>query len=310
MNQAELTNHDDRVFNESGCRELRNHFSPTKRRNPKPQELEGMAEPRDRLVREDPLTPILMSGRRSIGGVWQDFGSERSSSRLSVGGGRNLFGSPFQSTTRSMEISPSQGVWMRRNGSYGTPRVSRIGSELRRNLYGTPLDVRENPMFSGTRRRSGGRGGRPRNTNPLPSWYPRTPLRDITAVVNAIERRRAQMSEADRHRLANPSPLESSVLGPNLSFTGALLEPEISLTTPNLKAAIKGHHTPAHRLPKIFLDNYATEESDFMTPQKKLLNSIDQVEKVVMEEFRRMKRTPSAKKAERAKKVRTLMAMR
>lgn len=51
-------------------------------------------------------------------------------------------------------------------------------------------------------------------------------------------------------------------------------------------------------------------DSDFLTLQKKLLNSIDVVEKVLLEELHKLKRTPTAKKAEREKKVRTLMSMR
>ncbi|KAJ0566690.1 hypothetical protein HanIR_Chr06g0276431 [Helianthus annuus] len=47
-----------------------------------------------------------------------------------------------------------------------------------------------------------------------------------------------------------------------------------------------------------------------LTPQRRLLNSIEIVEKVVMEELKRLKRTPAAEKAEREKKVRTLMSMR
>lgn len=66
------------------------------------------------------------------------------------------------------------------------------------------------------------------------------------------------------------------------------------------------------KVPKILLDitNQNEGESGLLTPQKKLLNSIDTVEKVVMEELRNLKRTPTAKKAEREKRVRTLMSMR
>ncbi|KAI3908956.1 hypothetical protein MKW92_040074 [Papaver armeniacum] len=130
--------------------------------------------------------------------------------------------------------------------------------------------------------------GRLRNNNSqLPNWYPRTALRDITGVVNAIERRRTRLREGDSHLTSNPEPPQSNVLGSNLSDTGAHLEPEFTLATPNLKAAaVKAHTTP------------------------QLLNSIDQVGKVVLEELLKMKRTPTAKKAERQKKVRTLMAMR
>ncbi|MFS7943226.1 hypothetical protein Hanom_Chr06g00497761 [Helianthus anomalus] len=52
------------------------------------------------------------------------------------------------------------------------------------------------------------------------------------------------------------------------------------------------------------------EGDSLLTPEKRLLNSIEIVEKVVMEELNRLKRTPAAEKAEREKKVRTLMSMR
>lgn len=65
------------------------------------------------------------------------------------------------------------------------------------------------------------------------------------------------------------------------------------------------------KFPKILLDiTYKNDEDSSLTPEKKLLIIIDSVEKVVMEELRKMKRTPSAKKAEREKRVRTLMSMR
>lgn len=279
-----------------------------------------MAYSRDRLVREDPMM-IMSGGRRSNNnGIWQDLLQERrSSSRLNMNtsGGRNLFGSPIQSSSSrfvrrsTTEMSPS----IRRDAGYhGTPGItSRLGSERYRNdhLYGTPLmNVQENP-FSGIGNRRRG-GGRLRNNNSqLPNWYPRTALRDITGVVNAIERRRTQLREGDSHLTSNPEPPQSNVLGSNLSDTGAHLEPEFTLATPNLKAAaVKAHMTPVQHLPKNFLGTYTTDESDFLTPQKQLLNSIDQVGKVVLEELLKMKRTPTAKKAERQKKVRTLMAMR
>lgn len=74
--------------------------------------------------------------------------------------------------------------------------------------------------------------------------------------------------------------------------------------------------TPAgSKVPKIVLDiaNLSEEEggeSELLTPEKKLLNSIDKVEKVVTQELQKLKRTPSAKRAEREKRVRTLMSMR
>lgn len=67
------------------------------------------------------------------------------------------------------------------------------------------------------------------------------------------------------------------------------------------------------KVPKIFLDISELpehDESEALTPQKKLLDNIDQVEEAVREELNKLKRTPSAKKTEREKRVRTLMSMR
>ncbi|KAJ1408692.1 hypothetical protein SESBI_23313 [Sesbania bispinosa] len=67
------------------------------------------------------------------------------------------------------------------------------------------------------------------------------------------------------------------------------------------------------QVPKILLDIGSLLEegkSGLLTPQKKLLNSIDKVEKVVREELQKLRRTPSANKAEREKRVRTIMSMR
>ncbi|KAJ6300514.1 hypothetical protein OIU76_021330 [Salix suchowensis] len=73
-----------------------------------------------------------------------------------------------------------------------------------------------------------------------------------------------------------------------------------------------GSPSTVGRVPKILqhITNQASGDSESLTPQKKLLNSIDTVEKVVMEELQKLKRTPSAKKAETEKRVRTLMSMR
>ncbi|KAL8480063.1 hypothetical protein ACS0TY_026845 [Phlomoides rotata] len=59
------------------------------------------------------------------------------------------------------------------------------------------------------------------------------------------------------------------------------------------------------KVPKILLNvtNQHDGDSPCLTPQEKLLNNIDTVEKLVMEELRKLKRTPSAKKAEREKRI-------
>ncbi|XP_057982473.1 protein POLYCHOME-like [Malania oleifera] len=200
-----------------------------------------------------------------------------------------------------------------RMGSRGAGGGSRLGRRSfarsaighGRLVFGSPSVRGENPPAGSSRR------GRGSSTNSvLPSWYPRTPLRDITAIVRAIERRRAHLREIEGQQIESPMPQDQSVLS---AFTSsAQLEHNISLISPRPNAGMKPRTPSVGKVPKILL-SVASETagtSDFLTPQKKLLNSIDKVEKVVMEELQKLKRTPSAKKAEREKKVRTLMSMR
>ncbi|KAF5185613.1 hypothetical protein FRX31_024799, partial [Thalictrum thalictroides] len=93
----------------------------------------------------------------------------------------------------------------------------------------------------------------------------------------AIERRRAHLRDLQQQE--DVIPLQQAPVAP--------LEHNISLATPK-----------------------PGEGSYFVTPQKKLIHSIDVVEKAFKEEMKKMKNTPAAKRAEREKKVRVVMAMR
>ncbi|XP_022967896.1 protein POLYCHOME-like [Cucurbita maxima] len=195
----------------------------------------------------------------------------------------NLLGTPISraTTTTTAQQRPTN---LRR--SFGSPISGGIGRN--RFLYRSPALSRENAV-AGISRRSRSRG----RNSVLPIWYPRTPLRDITAVVRAIERTRARMKE-------NKGP--GSDISPAPSDE-RVLEASIFLVTP--KATIG-------KVPKILrgITNQNVGGAEILTPQNKLLNSIDKVEKVVMEELQKLKRTSSAKKAEREKRVRTLMSFR
>lgn len=101
----------------------------------------------------------------------------------------------------------------------------------------------------------------------------------------------------------SPAPSDERALEYSVSVAGDHQEPSISLVTPKPTVG---------KVPKIILGiaNQNVVGAETLTPQKKLLNSIDKVEKVVMEELQKLKKTPSAKKAEREKRVRTLMSFR
>ncbi|KAF5197764.1 hypothetical protein FRX31_012650, partial [Thalictrum thalictroides] len=100
-----------------------------------------MAESRDRLIREEPLTPIFT--RRSMSGFWIDNDREEEE----------------EMGIESIRVTPRGRIQYNRS----------------------PWELNVNSRSS--RRREESRNGR--NTSSLlPSWLPRRPLQDITAVIN------------------------------------------------------------------------------------------------------------------------------
>ncbi|GMQ01880.1 hypothetical protein CsSME_00048350 [Camellia sinensis var. sinensis] len=94
---------------------------------------------------------------------------------------------------------------------------------------------------------------------------------------------------------------------------GAQLKHDISMISPNPTVGMRNSFPPSvGKVPKILLDitNQNVGQPDCLTPQKKFLNSIDTVEKMVMEELKKLMSTPGAKKADREKRVRSLASMR
>ncbi|KAK1408472.1 hypothetical protein QVD17_40272 [Tagetes erecta] len=183
--------------------------------------------------------------------------------------------------------------------------TTRRGVSGGRTLFGTPMTVYRRggrsqntpPSGSGFRR---GRGG------VLPAWYPRTPLREITHVVRAVERRRVRLGDDERPILGSPIATNQTAVQDFSTLEASLVTPKPTLASMMYKPSTLG------KVPIILtaIANKGEVGTELLTPQKKLLDSIDIVEKVVMAELNRLKRTPSAKRAEREKKVRTLMSMR
>ncbi|KAL3841221.1 hypothetical protein ACJIZ3_025812 [Penstemon smallii] len=253
-----------------------------------------MPEGRDRLFRNDDVLATYSNRRRissdrnvgrvdSIIFVLEDESDEGQAT-----------GTPFRWRTTPM-------VGTHGPIGRGTIGSSRFGRNLR---SPAPITGKENLSRSG---RGRGRGG-----SILPSWYPRRPLQDITAVMRAIQRRRARLGESEGLQPESPMLQDRAAHNPSVSTSGAPLEHDLSMISPYPTIGKRRCPPTLGKVPKILLDitNKNDEDSACLTPQKKLLNNIDTVEKVVMEELRKLKRTPSAKKAEREKRVRTLMSMR
>ncbi|XP_059427922.1 protein POLYCHOME-like [Corylus avellana] len=221
--------------------------------------------------------------------------------------GPNLFDTPVRrvttattpSTRGQRALGTTRGGGFRRGG-FGTPR-----SVSRRVLSGSPATGRENTPSTSW----GSVRNRPRSSV-LPSWYPRVPLQEITWVMRAIERRRARLGDVEGLEIESPVPEGQRILDPSALVSGAQLEHDLSLISP--RSAVKPRTPAVGKVPKILLEvaNQNAGGTEFLTPQKKLLNSIDMVEKEVMKELQKLKRTPSAKKVEREKRVRTLMSIR
>ncbi|KAL1213467.1 Protein GIGAS CELL1 [Cardamine amara subsp. amara] len=243
-----------------------------------------MPEARDRVDRPVDYSAIF-ANRRSHGILLDE-----PDSRISV----------FQSPVQRLP-SPEAGSIVRGNFSTWRPGNGRGHSPFRLS------QGRENmPMVSARRGRD-----RP-SRSVLPSWYPRTPLRDITHIIRAIERRRgAGMGVGDGLEIETPAQQQVGVLESPVPLSG---EHKCSMVTPGYSVGIKRSCPPSTaKVHKMLLDitkEISEEEAGFITPEKKLLNSIDKVEKIVMEQIQILKSTPRAKREEREKRVRTLMSMR
>lgn len=116
----------------------------------------------------------------------------------------------------------------------------------------------------------------------------------------------------DGREIEIPTHQQVGVLESPVPLSG---EHNCSVVTPGPSVGFKRSFPPSTaKVHKMLLDITKEiseeEEAGFITPEKKLLNSIDIVEKIVMEEIQKLKSTPRAKRDEREKRVRTLMSMR
>ncbi|XP_057768864.1 protein POLYCHOME-like [Salvia miltiorrhiza] len=271
-----------------------------------------MPESRDRLSRQDSIIASYSRRRVSRAGDWNNGRGNPIAFVLEDDNeeGQNA-GTPFRWRDTTMAGNPgSAGVAA--GGAFGTPRIRPrnlspvVGSgRSRGGAFGTPR-IRRIARLAGSENLSpvvgSGRGG----GGALPAWYPRRPLNDITAVVRAIERRRERGGDGE-----GLQTIQDRTSNDQASTPRAHLEHNKAMISPLLAFSNRCFPPSIGKVPKILLDiTHHKGGATCLTPQKTLLNSIDAVEKVVMEELRKMKRTPSAKKAEREKRVRTLMSMR
>ncbi|CAL1403890.1 unnamed protein product [Linum trigynum] len=246
-----------------------------------------MPESRDRLVREVDFAAVY--ARTRTVGVYTDemdralFGS-RVSEPVQVERPGTVFGPGF------------------RPGLAGSRRPD-LQMSRRRN------SSRSRGIENGSAARSGDR------RSDLPSWYPRTPLQDISAVIRAIERRRGRQGEGDGLEIGTPAVQGLRVSVDSFKTPNPVhLKPGKS-KSPYTASSSTVKISPRPKLGKVQkliheIANQPSPGAECLTPEKKLLNSIDKVGEVVKQELEKLKRTPAAKRDEREKRVRTLMSMR
>ncbi|URE10053.1 hypothetical protein MUK42_04885 [Musa troglodytarum] len=218
------------------------------------------------------------------------------------------------------------GFWIRR-AAYP---AAMPGSRRRRiQSFVAAIDNKENihPSRAATARR------RPRyGKSPLPSWYPRTPLRDITIIINALERRkreraaRARQRNADAEAAPVTNPAVDEVNAPEHTPVGEALPSDVSDASPSPAASSTlSSLVPTQqplRTPSSSdapLSSLVPTQQPLRTPsssdaplstmkptefEAKLQSTISEMERLVLDNLKRTPKPP-ARKA-----TRTLMSMR
>ncbi|GJN02604.1 hypothetical protein PR202_ga19974 [Eleusine coracana subsp. coracana] len=163
----------------------------------------------------------------------------------------------------------------------------------------------------------------PKRRSPLPDWYPRTPLRDITAIAKAIQRSRLRIAAAQQEsQRPEQSPQSVNVATPaQVEDIPRSSEASQAVASGSGSAERENVASPATILAQENLKvSSSLAESSLKTPfkpmdpaladvvEKKLSSSISQIEKMVK---KNMKRTPkAAQPSKRALQRRALMSMR
>ncbi|CAN6238487.1 unnamed protein product [Urochloa humidicola] len=168
----------------------------------------------------------------------------------------------------------------------------------------------------------------PKSRSPLPDWYPRTPLRDITSITKAIERRNQLRDAVARQQIQWIEDSSQSV-DPTTSVQAEKNDPQSTLQAQETLGAVapgtsstsviasltssvtEGKPMASSSPSDCSLQTGPSKPNDSANAdlmEKKLSRSIEQIEKMVSQ---RLKETPKAAQPSKlAVQRRTLMSMR
>ncbi|KAK3140779.1 hypothetical protein QOZ80_5AG0405660 [Eleusine coracana subsp. coracana] len=203
----------------------------------------------------------------------------------------------MRSAARSVLTDHSGGGFIiRRVASPGAVVVKGGVKPLARRAL-TPSSNKENVPPAGALRAA------PKRRSPLPDWYPRTPLRDITSIVKALERCRLRGS-ASRQQLQRTE--DSSLLDPTTQDPSSIQD----VATPATSSA-KDKLTTSPSTPVCSLQITPSRPIDPVLSdllEKELSSSIEKIEKMIRQN---LKQTPkAAQPSKRVVQRRILMSMR
>ncbi|PWZ41761.1 hypothetical protein Zm00014a_028541 [Zea mays] len=205
------------------------------------------------------------------------------------------------------------GFFIRRVASPGALAVRGVRKPLARR-YISPSRNKENLLPVWALRVT------PTKRSPLPGWYPRTPLRDITAIAKAIQRSRSRIAAAQQRsqrieqssqsvNVTTPAQAEQDAhiaeashavaSGSGSTEREAVANPATVLADDNLNVS---------SLPAEGSLNTPSKPMDPALADKKLSGSIEKVEKLVRKNLKRTSRAAQASR--RATQRRNLMSMR
>uniref|UniRef100_J3LEB7 Uncharacterized protein n=1 Tax=Oryza brachyantha TaxID=4533 RepID=J3LEB7_ORYBR len=233
-----------------------------------------------------------------------------------------------RSSGRTVLADPSSGgFFVRRMASPGAVAVGGAVKPLARRAL-PPSSNKENvpPSWAVTARAT----PKMRRRSPLPEWYPRSPLRDVTSVVKAIERRSRLGNAAARQQLqlredssrsvdpatpiqteqgvpqSTPTPPTQKTLDVAAPCPGSTQVVASTSTTYLAEGKLKAPSSP----PDCSLQTPSRPNDPALAAlmEKKLSSSIEQIEKMVS---KNLKTAPkAAQPSKRTIQRRTLMSMR
>nr|CAD1831469.1 unnamed protein product [Ananas comosus var. bracteatus] len=187
----------------------------------------------------------------------------------------------------------SGGFFIRRVTSPGALAAAAAAAAARRRrlLRHLPTKGKENMPRWAARSRT--------RRSPLPEWYPRTPLRDITAIVRAIDR---QDRGRRRATAAQQRTREGVEVSPSPDTTSSPQEPSLSLS-----------HSLSLPTSEPSLQTQSASNDLSPAVNEKLSSLIDEMQRLVMENLRRAPQAaqPCEKKSTTAtQRSRVLKSMR